>query len=380
MTIKHLSSNNDGEFRGKVNVKLENLEKLNEEFNADIKILAEKQKNVEDYKNIIDRQDKRIEDINTQITFSSEKTSWLAAIVGLLTLVIGVGGVAFPYMVYKQNKEIQEEAKENIKQWKESTKKEFDNELENFKSHTSKAKREVDQEKNKIIQEILTKSSTNFERSEFGLLPEESKIISKESNNIAEKAEVEKDIEGLLDSARLSFYIGNFGDALRSLDLALSLLKEKKDINDEYIAKIFYNKGIVLGRIGEFEKEIEAYDSLLQRFEHTTNETINVHLSIALNNKGIAFWQMGENQKAIDIYNELLEKYRNTNNELIQEQIARALNSKGVALLRMGENQKAINVFNELLSKFKDAKNEAIKESITLGLKNKQIVLRKLEK
>ena len=70
--------------------------------------------------------------------------------------------------------------------------------------------------------------------------------------------------------------------------------------------------------------------------------------------------ELGESQKAIDGYDTLIKEFKNSKSELILELVASAYINKGVALEQLGETQKEIEVYDTLINEFKDSKSESI--------------------
>jgi hypothetical protein len=105
----------DGEFRGETKAKIEILQKQNDELKTKIVTLEKDSQSVEEFKNSITDQDKRIQDL-------SFYTSLIATLIAILTLIVGAVGVAFPYLMFRQNSKSQEEAKKDIELWKIKTK------------------------------------------------------------------------------------------------------------------------------------------------------------------------------------------------------------------------------------------------------------------
>jgi|GEM_PF-2018319 hypothetical protein len=365
------TSSTDAEFRGEAKAKITFLEKQNNELKIKLDSLEDKQKSVEEYQNIIDRQDKRIEDVNT-------KMSVAGAIVSFLAIIIGIGGVVFPIVLFRQNMKIQEQAKNDIELWKEKTKKEFDEELEKFKKHANAKTEEItkDAENAHQLLEII-ENSHDVSQLNNNISSEEQELASNESQKLATKAKKTSSWKDYITSAKLSFFAKNYGDALRSINEALhELSKIVKDENTEefvkeQLAQALFLKGITFGEMNKNEEEIKVYEELLHTFKETKNETIREQMARALFNKGFSLGQMNQNEEATKAYDELLHTFRETTNEAIKELIAKAFFNKGFSLGQMNQNEEEIKVYDELLHTFIETTNEAIKELIAKVLGNK---------
>lgn len=317
----------DAEFRGEAKAKIIFLEKQNTELKTKLESLEDKQKSVEEYKAIIDRQDKRIEDINTKMASVSEKTSWLAIIIGCLTFLIGLGGIIFPYVMYKQNKKSQEEAKEDIKLWKEITKKEFDLELKSFKEHSISVQKELDD----TIELLKDEAKQSIEDIRKNMIKNQVAPIQKHSENFAldklaetlqKKPMVDYTFDDWNSLAFDAYGKGKNENAVFYWTKAIEL-GSPTEIN---IAETLIQKGHSLNEIKDYNKALEAFNEVLNRFnEHNSNEAIQEQIAIALLNKGFTLGLMHDSSVAMGTYNELIKRFKESQNQIIQEQVAQAL-------------------------------------------------------
>lgn len=370
-----LLGSDEGEFRGETKAKIEILQKQNDELKTKITAIEKDSQSVEEFKNSITDQDKRIQDL-------SFYTSLIATLIAILTLIVGAVGVAFPYLMFRQNSKSQEEAKKDIELWKIKTKSEFDAELENFKkikeeksleikNHTEEAKRKIDGK----VQEISNISVEELKQSGVQISKEDEQEIRKESQIISDEAEKENDIDGFITSAKLSFSIQNYGDALRNIEKALSLTND-----DTEISQLLFFKGIILDRLNKIEDEIITYDELIKRFSTKTDEIILIQVANALHNKGVKLNDLNRFEEALDVYDEVIKRFLGNETTIIQERVVDALNNKGVRLGIMGRNEEAIEAFDVLLSHFSDVSKEPIQSKVVVCLFNKGYTLGNLNK
>lgn len=366
---------NEGEFRGETKAKIEILQKQNDELKTKVDAIEKNNINIEAFKTSITDQDKRIQDL-------SFYTSLIATLIAILTLIVGAVGVAFPYLMYRQNSKSQEEAKKDIEGWKEKTKLEFDKELESFKKikeeksqelndHTIEAKRKIDGK----VQEISNISAEELKQSGLQISIEDEKEIRKESQIIADEAEKENDVDGFITSAKLSYSIQNYGDALRNIEKALNLTK-----NDTEIAQLLFLKGIVLDRLNKIEDEILVYNEIAKRFSKTNDEIIQIQVANALYNKGVKLTELNRNEEAINAYNEVINRFIESENTIIQERVADALINKGIRFGIMNLNEEAIDIFNILLSHFDNISKESMLSKVAICLLNKGFALSNLSR
>lgn len=357
------TSSTDAEFRGEAKAKITFLEKQNTELKAKLDSLEDKQKSVEEYKAIIDRQDKRVEDVNAKMAWAAEKTSWLAVIVGVLTLFAGFVG----FMTYRQNEKAKEEAKKDIEFWKEKTKHDFkiqfEEELINLKKHTHKVKSEVNEDKEKIKQILADIDLASIEKRK-NFTPEEQELARKESRIIAKevyKEELDDDIVSTkyIESAKLAYVMKNYGDAIINIDKALMLIK-----NENIKAKTLLLKGIILNDQNEKEKAIQVFDEFLDKFENSQNIGLEESIATALFNKAFILGENKEHEESIQIYSILLDRFKYNPNEAIQLKIALSLYNIGFNYGKMNQHHKAFKIYNELLQLFQKNQQKAIQEII----------------
>lgn len=359
-----------GEFRGETKAKIEILQKLNDELKTKIDEIEKNNINIEVVKNSIVDQDKRIQDLSLYVSI-------IATIIAILTLIVGAVGVAFPYLMFRENSKSHEEAKKDIELWKEKTKLEFDRELDVFKKikeeksqeindHTIEAKRKIDGK----VQEISNISVEELKKSGVQMSIEDEKEIRKESQIIADEAEKENDVDGFITSAKLSYSIQNYGDALRNIEKALSVTK-----NDTETAQLLFLKGIILDKLNKIEDEIIVYDELVKRFGTNKEEIIQIQIANSLFNKGIKLAEMKRDEEAINAYTEIINRFIESNNTIIQERVTDALINKGIRFGMMNRNEEAIEIFDVLLSHFNHVTKEPIQNKVALCLFNKGLAL-----
>ena len=335
------TSTTDAEFRGEAKAKITFLEKQNVEIKIKLDSLEDKQKSVEEYKNIIDRQDKRVEDVNS-------KMSVAGVIVAFLAIIIGIGGVVFPIVLFRQNTKIQEQAKSDIVLWKEKTKKEFDEELEKFKQHANTKTEEITQEAENV-HKIREKIEQSSDISKLGndISSEEQELASYESQKLATKAKKTSSWKDYITSAKLSFFAKNYGDALRSINEALHELKkiENTEAIKEQIVKALVNKGVTLGQLDKSEEAIKVYDELFHTFKDTSNEAIKEQIANALLN--IFEYLLINNQEWNDEQIKLYKQYTKDNKQLLLE-------FKMLKILKNALEKEQIHVIEQLKDKFSD--------------------------
>ena len=117
--------------------------------------------------------------------------------------------------------------------------------------------------------------------------------------------------------------LGNYEEALRCYDEALRI--------DPGDAATWSNKGVALGNLGNYEEEIHCYDEALR---------IDPDYAFAWSNKGVALGNLGNYEEALRCFDEALR---------IDPDYADAWYNKGVALGNLGKYEEELRCFDEAL-------------------------------
>jgi len=115
----------------------------------------------------------------------------------------------------------------------------------------------------------------------------------------------------------------------------------------------WYNKGVVLGKMGKPGEEISCYERAL---------AINPEYASALYNKGVVLGEMGKPEEALSFYEKALS---------INPEYADVLNNKGVVLGKTGKPEEALSCYEKAL---------AINPEYAEAWYNKGVVLGKMGK
>lgn len=352
----------DAEFRGEAKAKITFLEKQNVELKTKLDSLEDKQKSVEEYKAIIDRQDKRVEDVNAKMASVSEKTSWLAIIVGLWAIVATFISIGLPlYLTFRWKKEVSEEAKETAKMEINELKAEFEVTVQEAKDELHK----LTETHNYYIKEkelMKGKDISEYSKTNGG----DREGLKGAFQYALYQAEIKNDYSNWFDVAMLALKIKD-EKAIDYWDNAINIATD-----DLSKSLAIMNKGSTFGILKKYDKVIETYDYLIDNFGHNQNEKIQVFVANALLGKGISQEQLPESkQKAIETYDHLLNKFNHTSNEKINEAIAQALLHKGMLQVDVFKSiEDASKTYKKLIKKFENCKNEKIIKQIASACLN----------
>lgn len=176
--------------------------------------------------------------------------------------------------------------------------------------------------------------------------------------------------------------LGRFGQPEKEMEIYSSLLRqfENSDNPDilESVARAMVNKGVMWETLNQPEKEIEVYNDFLRRFEQSENQDILVLMARVIVNKGAVLGRLGQPEKVIEIYDDFLLRFEGSKNPDIMLWIARAMVNKGIAIKTFGQPEKEIEVYDDLLRRFKGSENQNILECVAKAMVNKGNLLGRL--
>ncbi|MCT7615806.1 tetratricopeptide repeat protein [Aliarcobacter butzleri] len=342
--------------------KIEKLEKdikeLEEKFNQNNIDKKDIEKSFDKNKEIIDRQDKRIEDIGTNLNYWGIGFSLIAIFTGIAVFLV--------------NKNYAESAKKealiSVYKWIEENK---DKILEPIINEGNNLLKNIRKEADLLLQDYQSTMKKHNLKDE---LDSKEKDILEKVNILLESKETENYTFNDWHSKFLDyFYKDKFYDALKAIDNAIKIAT-----NEIEISFSLYNKGLTLGKMdGKEEKAIKIYDELIERFKDSKENNILEQVAKAFVNKGFILGKMnGKAEEAIKVYNELIERFKDSKENNILEQVAKALYNKGVTLGQIdGKAEETIKVYDELIEKFKDSKENNILEQVAKAFLNKGFVL-----
>jgi tetratricopeptide (TPR) repeat protein len=293
----------------------------------------------EKYDSIINRQDNRIRDYENNISI-------IGILVTILSLLIIGILLIFGFNYVKNNKDDKSSLK-GKQRFKPQTKYNLDEIEDNTKKIISQETKKEEKSKKKHKEKIL-----KFNIAQKTLSKKQKKELDKTLKELNKKDENDFDFDDWYAKFIDIYYKKKYNEALEDLEKALA-----KAIGDENKSSAQYNKGITLAKLGESQKAIEVYDTLIEEFNNSDCEVTLEHVASAYLQKGFRLAKLGESQKAIEVYDLLIEKFKDTKSEHILEQVASAYLNKG---LRLGKSPKVREVYDALIYEFKDSKSESI--------------------
>ena len=350
--------------------KIEKLEKdikeLEEKFNQNNIDKKEIDGKLEKTKDIVDRQDKRIENIGLGISIFGIIVTFF----GILITIIVI------YFVVKFEKMAEILAEKELKKWIENeAMREFEPKIKEIKELIKKAESEVSLFKEKAESTITIIEKKLLENKE--LTNEEKNEIKGDIKNIENKKEEDYTFSDRYKLFLFKYTKNEFEEALSIIEKILTL-----NLDDKDLVKILFAKGLTLSKMdGKEEKAIKVYDEIIERFKDSKENNILETVAKALYNKGVTLGKMaGKVEEEIKVYDELIEKFKESKENNILEQIAKTLYNKGVAFGEMdGKVEESIKVYDELIEKFKESKENNILEQVANALYNKGLTLGEMD-
>ncbi|WP_323587681.1 tetratricopeptide repeat protein [Aliarcobacter butzleri] len=294
--------------------KIEKLEKdikdLEEKFNQNNIDKKDIEKSFDKNKEIIDRQDKRIEDIGTNLNYWGIGFSLIAIFTGIAVFLV--------------NKNYAESAKKealiSVYKWIEENK---DKILEPIINEGNNLLKNIREEADFLLQDYQSTMKKHNLKDE---LDSKEKDILEKVNILLESKEIKNYTFNDWHSKFLDyFYKDKFDDALKSIDNAIKITT-----NEIEIVSSLYNKGVTLGKMdGKEEKAIKVYDEIIERFKDSNENNILECVAKAFVNKGFILGEMnGKAEEAIKVFNELIERFKDSKENNILEQVVSALLNK----------------------------------------------------
>jgi tetratricopeptide (TPR) repeat protein len=165
---------------------------------------------------------------------------------------------------------------------------------------------------------LYEKSKSEYAKSNFESMYDKSLVCSEKSIELNPR-----NIDSWYNKGIALSNLGEFEKAIQSYDRVI-------EIDPNYFP-VWNTKGIALSNLGEFEKAIQSYDRVIEK---------NANHPTIWYNKGIALSNLRKFEEAIKCYDRVIE---------IDPKIIDALNAKGYALVRVGKNEEALMIFDTVI-------------------------------
>lgn len=310
--------------------KIEKLEKdikeLDDKFNQNNIDKKEIEKSFDKNKDIIDRQDSRLDDLNFYLTLYGF----------LITILLFVAS----YLSYRFTSST---ASEIVQNWIKDNKEEI---LEPIRNEAKDLQKNIEKQALSFYQEQLKEFRIEDKLDESQ--KKNQKLILEKVNEILEKKEKN---EYTFDDWYSKFL--NLKNDKNHVNKALYFLeKALKNANtNEEKAKVIFDKALFYGNNISKEESIIIYDELIEKFNSSSEQKVLELISASLYNKGNEYGSLKEYKKSLIAYNELIEKFQNSQNKYILSTVLSGLiNKLEINLFQNIENDKNdMNLFSKLI-------------------------------
>lgn len=277
-------------FRVKIETKIENIQKQNDDLTVKIDSLEKESKNVDSFKNIIDRQDKRIEDINAGNTSFS-------LIIGIWALVATFLSIAIPlFFAFKWKNEAMYEAKNAAQEQINDMKKGLTDYVEQSKEQLRSISTMFDDyllQKEKLDNKNLDQLKQEVT---------DKHAVQNALEYSKQKAEIYDNYESWMEAGIFAYKIDDYVSALDYWERALNLT-----IDPLQIVSALINKLAVLKRLNRYDEAIEVVETVLSQYQSHTNPLIKNQVAKAFMEKGLQLEQRGKIEEAIQAYQKGIE-------------------------------------------------------------------------
>lgn len=118
------------------------------------------------------------------------------------------------------------------------------------------------------------------------------------------------------------------------------------------------------------EKKLAGYDLVIEFSQGGQDMEVQVRIAKALFNKGVILGNMGQSDDEIKLYEEVIDNFGNSDEPVIREVVANALFNKGVVLSERNMTNEAKSEFDEVLSRSEGTEDPGYKEKAAKSLIN----------
>lgn len=339
------------------------------------------QKDIQNFTTRVDGQDKRVDQLNSEIDHS-------LAILGVLLVLAGViSFFSFRDTARKQAKEEVEfwfkkheknlaDRKQHLAQELDGFKQQILELQEQVQTQARKIKELMQELENKLLNEsddLIKKMSASRQAHDSlksdrpQLSQDEAALLAKAADKTQHKPESER---SFADWNRLAFAANGDGKKELAIDYWYKATAAS-DVTDTQIAQTLVNIGATWEELQLPEKAVSVYDSLLQRFADSTVPGVHEQCATALVNKGLELGEkLGDPAGEVAVYDSLLQRFADSTIASVHEQCARALVSKGVMLGRLDDLAGAVACYDDLLARYSQSENPTIQEQCQSAVGN----------
>ncbi len=164
-------------------------------------------------------------------------------------------------------------------------------------------------------------------------------------------------------------------------DAAISIGRKQNDpLFWEIEGSGYVNKGKAWYYLDDFDKEIEAYDTVIKKFTNKDNEKIKHLVCTAIYYKGLTLREQSKNNLAIIEYDKVLEIAVGCKYTPIHITSINCWNEKSDIFLKQEKPLDAVLELNQVIEIYRGKKNVQIRKAVAQALLKKSDILKKLGK
>jgi tetratricopeptide (TPR) repeat protein len=313
--------------------------------------------------------DGRISDLGITIAFFSLLITAIAIILGFTATNRAVSA-----------------AKEHMNKWVKDNKDELitaaKEELKDVSLELQTNAKTLEDEAKKALEQIKAKHERDLQKlmdlSADTVISNDERTSKKLTVNKSSSSKNHYDVNDWFKEGIEAYASQKFEPALTAWDNVLAKLED--DDNPILRAITLLNKGISHGQLNQLDDANKSFDNLIQSFNNSDNEKIQVIFAQAIMNKGITLTKQDKLGDAIQVYENLIDRFNDSESEKSKVIVAKAMFSKAFTLDKYQKSGDEIQVYDNLIERFKDSDNEEVKVIIAHAMHNKGITLRKLNK
>ncbi|PLY07657.1 MAG: hypothetical protein C0625_05630 [Arcobacter sp.] len=311
---------------------IKNLEDKFNQNNIDKKTI---EKDFENNKQIIDRQDKRLADFNIYFF-------WYGILITIL--LFGISYISYRFT--------STHSKDIVNDWIKKNKDEI---LEPIRIEAKDLQTNIEKRALSLYQEQLKEFNIEDKLNESQ--KDNQKEILIKVNEILEKRE--KDQYTFGDWYAKYLDMKNKKEDKRALifiDKAIKIASDDRDLCNALFQKAYFLDLTLKSK----DESLKVYRKLVESFKNSSNSSILEIVSISLNNIAVILFNQKKFEKRFKIHEELVDMFNYSSNELIQKFVSSALVGKGWYYSYINDNDKALLIYDEVIEKFKNGNEEVL--------------------
>jgi len=184
-------------------------------------------------------------------------------------------------------------------------------------------------------------------------------------------------VEAMFNKAITLGRLGDNEGELAAYDVILGQYGPLVDLQDQ-VAATLVNKGAALGRRGDASGEMSAYREVVSRFADAKDLAVLEQVANALINLGLSYEASDDDAAALAAYNDAISRLTHLDGDADRERLARAMASRAVLLGKMGRQEASIAACDDVVSRFGSDDRVAIRGYLGSVIFHKAMMLDEL--